>query len=175
MKKKLTKKLQSAVGTSLAEMLVVLLIMSLVTSGIAGGATVVQRVYREVRLKADAQTLMATAIDAMNADLYQVTDVRLSDTDDSVNELYLDSRHYWFHFQNSTDTEKTINKIVNGNVFQQPIVTNKTRTVGLMLRLKDDRIAIDAEHTYLSYTIEVCGADGAVVESQEVRVRPLSM
>lgn len=62
-------KIRQKAGFSLTEMLATVLIMSLVTLAIAGGITTAVRVYRQITLKADAQTLLATSIAALNTDL----------------------------------------------------------------------------------------------------------
>jgi type II secretory pathway pseudopilin PulG len=57
-------------GASLAEMLATVLIMSLVMLAVTSGIAASQRVYRQVRQKADAQTLMSTTINAIAGKLY---------------------------------------------------------------------------------------------------------
>ena len=57
-------------GFSLAETLVTLLILSFVMGGIVSGSSAALKVYRQARRKADAQTLLSTAILALSENLY---------------------------------------------------------------------------------------------------------
>lgn len=57
-------------GFSLAETLVTVLILSFVMAGIVSGSSAALKVYRQARRKADAQTLLSTAILALSENLY---------------------------------------------------------------------------------------------------------
>ena len=61
-------RIRSQKGFSLTEMLVTVLLMSLATLAIAAGVTAAVRTYRSMTLKAEAQTLLGTAIAAVDDD-----------------------------------------------------------------------------------------------------------
>jgi prepilin-type N-terminal cleavage/methylation domain-containing protein len=69
------KKLANRKGMSLAETLVTVIIFSVVLLAVTAGSAASYRVYKQVREKADAETLLSTAVLAVCEDLYNASDV----------------------------------------------------------------------------------------------------
>lgn len=86
-RKKIRKKLNNRQGFTLAETLVTLIIVGLVTTAVASGAGILRSVYKDVTLKANAQTVMSTAITAMRNHMEFASPV---DPDDKENAIFKD-------------------------------------------------------------------------------------
>ena len=63
-------KLQSERGFTLAELLATIAIMAIVMGVVAGGASSLIKVYKSIRLRADAQTLLSTSVMAVSDEMY---------------------------------------------------------------------------------------------------------
>ncbi|MCC6093855.1 MAG: hypothetical protein LIV24_02345 [Eubacterium sp.] len=160
-------RIKSASGFSLTEMLVTVLLMSLATLAIAAGITAAVRTYREMTLKADAQTLLGTAIAAIDDD-FATADLSTlqidSDTDGSSKaaevSFFSGNRGYSVHIHNDADTvyvtdadTGTDGASGSGGTSGTgssadttgtsdatgaiPLVTAKTRTLNLRLQISD--------------------------------------
>lgn len=94
-------------GVSLAEMLITVLIMSVVFIAVTAGGSAAIRVYKSVRKKSDAQTLLSTAIMAMSENLYYSKDIE-KDANNVVKSLYSETVKGTISYQNSsTDASNT--------------------------------------------------------------------
>ena len=131
--RKTSQKLHQKSGFSLSELLVTALLMGLVTTAVAGASSAVLRVYRDVTLRADAQTLLSTADSAMKRDLYTASDPikkengEISFTCEDVGEQVTYSN------DKDQDQKKILRTTGSGN--RQPLVADPTRTQGLSLTL----------------------------------------
>lgn len=129
--RKISQKLHQKSGFSLSELLVTALLMGLVTTAVAGASSAVLRVYRDVTLRADAQTLLSTADSAMKRDLYTASDPikkengEISFTCEDVGEQVT--------YFNDEDQKKILRTTDSGN--KQPLVADPTRTQDLSLTL----------------------------------------
>lgn len=99
---KYLQKMLNQKGFSLAELLVTVLLMSLVTTVVAGAASAVLRVYRDITLRADAQTLISTASSAMAKDLYTASLVQKND-DGTVSTFVCEGAGGVISYENTED------------------------------------------------------------------------
>lgn len=166
------KKIRSSKGTSLAETLVTVLILSLVFTAVTAGAGAAYHAYKQVREKADAETLLSTSILAVSEDLYYAQ----IDSDTATGKItkfyngslhcdetianYSDSVYHTYY----TDTADTAD----------PIVADKTQSLGLYVQLTDDGIQYKGNGRF-SFTMCVYNSDKKLVDSQEVTVRSTLM
>lgn len=130
----LRKKLNSKSGFSLTEMLVTVLLMTIVLSAVTGGIEAARRAYQSVRLKADAQMLLATTITEVSAELERAKDLQVN-SDQSIGEFYSERRGGYVQFENEKwgDTDKGGWRIVgiaitnlNDTGNEHPLVTMVT-------------------------------------------------
>lgn len=169
------RKLRSAVGASLAETLVTILLLSIILSAVVAGIPAVMSAYREVRLKADAQTLLATAVTAVTDELRYAEDVQYS----ADYTFYSSKRSATIALVNSTyGTESTSSDLSDHGIFIQnittknttPLLTKQTQTLGLYASLTPGSM----ENGCIVYTVSVISSDGKVIESTALKVRPIS-
>ncbi|MGN0361253.1 MAG: type II secretion system protein J [Bilifractor sp.] len=157
------KRTKLSAGFSLTEMLVTVLLMSLATLAIAAGITAAVRTYREMTLKADAQTLLGTAIAAIDDDFASADLSTLSLGSSGSNgsgasevSFFSGNRGYSVHIHNDADTIYVTDAVAetdgtsgssgssgttaadkagaNGAI---PLVTTRTRTLNLRLQISD--------------------------------------
>ncbi len=150
------RQLCSKKGASLAETLVTVLIMSIVMMAVAGGAVVVQRVYHDVRLRADAQTLLSTTVMAVSEDLYYCDDIELGDGG-IVAGLYPENRKYRVQFRNHDGNIERRSLETEGQTKDEDIkvITNRTRTLGLSVELANDVITYSTETNCFTFAVNV--------------------
>lgn len=160
----LRNKFQSHKGMSLAETLAAVLIMSLVTLGIAAGATAGTRVYHQITQKAEAQTLLATNVSALNEYLERGDDITpvsgneiqtnaSSDADPttgSSEEVVIPKAGFSIGYSEVTHTKVTITNNDKKGLYLQyydmedntsgdprPLISEKANTQGLYAVLSD--------------------------------------
>lgn len=151
------KKLRSEKGMSLAETLVTIAIFSIILVAVTGGSTAAYRVYKQVSEKADAETLLSTSILAVSEDLYNATEVTVSDTSDTagfkpVESFYNEALNYNESFSNrqqdsgkyvisrtytSVDPENTTQPIT------QQVVADKTQSQNLYAVILTNNSVLD--------------------------------
>lgn len=161
------KKWRNSRGITLAETLIAVLIFTVVLTGITTGVTTALNVYKEVRQKADAQTLLSTSIMAISGDLYYV----------DVNEdgTFIDEkRNLKIQFKN--DGQNGIVRVCtysDDHTAEQNIVTDKTQPLNLYAELKNNTISYNSSSGLFHFTIDVRSKDdpSRVIETQEVSVR----
>ena len=95
----LRKKLNSKAGFNLTETLVTILLMTIVLSAITGGIEAARRTYQSVRLKADAQMLLATTITEVSAEFERARDIEV-ESDQSIGKFYSERRGGYVSFEN---------------------------------------------------------------------------
>lgn len=163
---KLSNKIKSKQGASLAETLMTVLIMSIVLLAMTSGAGAVQRSYRKIVLKANAINLMSTLSTAINADLKYATDIN-TDDDGNVISFYSKKRNIvmWFEAKEDGETGQTflyIKYVDKQNPSNDPEVLAVSKSIytddmdvvieePLQYHLDSD----DGEEGYFSYKIAV--------------------
>lgn len=191
------KTIKSRKGFSLMEMLVTVLLMSLATLAVAAGVTAAVRTYRRMTLKAEAQTLLGTAIAAVDDDFATADLSTLNFGSDGADvSFFSGNRGYEVHIHNeggtiymtdaqssSSDPSASGSSSAIGAI---PIVTTKTRTQNLKLQIKDISITPSAaeasggnvpggdsetklsnSNPYFTYTISVLHGDENTVVESE--------
>ena len=182
-------------GASLAETLVTVLILSIAVAAAAGGAAVAYNVYKQVREKADAETLLSTSVLAVSGELYEAADVTVEGTSSStetasqtettgkVAYFYNGDLNYNEVIANSTNSssEKGIYHqyldVDTGNeVSNDPAVADKTQPLDLYAQLSSDGIEYLGNGRF-RFTIQVFkGTDSSKpVDQQTVYVRSTLM
>ena len=169
------RKLRSAVGASLAETLVTILLLSIILSAVVAGIPAVMSAYREVRLKADAQTLLATAVTAVTDELRYAEDVQYS-TDYTFYSSKRSAVIELVSVSNADDSSdngiyvRKPNTAADENTKDNPLLTKQTQTLGLYASLTPGSM----ENGCIVYTVSVISSDGKVIESTLLKVRPIS-
>lgn len=182
MKRQLSCKLNNKHGFSLTELLATIAIMSIILGVVAGGATALIKVYKNIRLRADAQSLLSTTVMAVSEGMYTATDVKTSGdgkvtgfTSEKLGDIY-----YFAGTETNTKTNKTVNYIKVSSKEDgsdgKNIVANKTQTLDLSVEFKDadgngTSPEYDAESHVFTYTITV--SDDSVKETQKVQVHSI--
>lgn len=172
-------KLNNEHGFSLTELLAVIAIMSLVTLAIAAGAVTAVRVYKQVSIKANAQTLLATSITAMSDEFEHavVDDAESEKTEKKAITIDGDKKGCSFLSEKRGVEIKISNNSTDGIYVNAqaslPLVTKKTNTYDLYTEVSD--ISVSTTGDLIGYTISVRSASTAeypdAIESQRVYVR----
>lgn len=174
-----SSKLNNDHGFSLTELLAVIAIMSLVTLAIAAGAVTAVRVYKQLSIKANAQTLLATSITAMSDEFEHavVDDAESEKTEKKAITIDGDKKGCSFLSEKRGVEIKISNNSTDGIYVNAqaslPLVTKKTNTYDLYTEVSD--ISVSTTGDLIGYTISVRSASTAeypdAIESQRVYVR----
>lgn len=162
-------------GMSLSETLVTVLIFSIVMAAVVSGSSASLSVYKQVRQKADAQTLLSTGILAVSQDMYSAKDVVVSG--DSVC-FYCDTRDGYVKYVNSYNDDKSVYRLLgqkssDGSIewddsSTESVLTSKTETLDEFIQIQN--LSYDTGTRCFTFTMQVC-REGKVVETQDVTVR----
>lgn len=161
---------QSSSGVSLTELLTAILIMSLVMAGAAAGLTTAIRVYRQMTLKADAETLLGTTITVLTSELRTSSKNNLSGEGGAQTmEIYCEDQKMYLTFSNdpvngiqvTADTVTADERGLNDPVAEFPLVSARTKTDGLYNEVTWD----ECENGQFLFTVTV-RAIGAPADSQ---------
>lgn len=174
-----SSKLNNDHGFSLTELLATIAIMSLVTLAIAAGSVTAVRVYKQVSIKANAQTLLATSITAMSDEFEHavVDDAESEKTEKKAITIDGDKKGCSFLSEKRGVEIKISNNSTDGIYVNAqaslPLVTKKTNTYDLYTEVSD--ISVSTTGDLIGYTISVRSASTAeypdAIESQRVYVR----
>ena len=183
MRKIIQRQLHTEEGFSLAETLMTVILIGLVTMTMAAGILAARNAYQRISLRADAQTLLGTAVSA-------ITD-ELADAKESVGEyktaehdgfFYVTSRGYRIKLVNGTDKDangkdrKCIRIVSEDGSLDVPLLTGKTRTKNLQLYLEPAEITYETgkmkteDGYYFALKVVVADDKGNVIEDADLRI-----
>ncbi len=170
------KRLLTDAGASLSETLVTVLLLSIVLAAMVAGIPAVMSAYRNVRLKADAQTLLATAVSAVTEEARWAEDVTF---DNGTYEFYSSRQNARVKLVNGSygTSEAGLSasgifiKTADGTSSRQ-LLTQKTQTLGLYASIQP----IQRDNQCVNYTISVFSSEDstAPLESTDLSVRPIA-
>jgi Tfp pilus assembly protein PilV len=172
------KRLLTDAGASLSETLVTVLLLSIVLAAMVAGIPAVMSAYRNVRLKADAQTLLATAVSAVTEEARWAEDVTF---DNGTYEFYSSRQNARVKLVNGSygTSEAGLSasgififiKTADGTSSRQ-LLTQKTQTLGLYASIQP----IKSDNQCVNYTISVFSSEDstAPLESTDLSVRPIA-
>lgn len=170
--KKMKKKLTQSSGFTLAETLITVAIISLVCAGLVNVSGVVRNIYIKITRQADAETLLATTVTAMKADLSETNNVELKDG--KVEYIYSLSRGYRMKY--SFDETHGIMVIpVDDETKAMPLVTGKTMTLDMHTELGEKGVRYDPATHVFTFTVNVVEkGKEELVASRTVNVRAVN-
>ena len=170
-------KLQSERGFTLAELLATIAIMAIVMGVVAGGASSLIKVYKSIRLRADAQTLLSTSVMAVSDEMYTAHDVVTDDTGKVTTFVSDDIGTVTISQGSFTDADgETLNCImINGN----NVVASKTQVLGLNVEFKDDAgnqafPTYDKTSKVFTFSVNVNDSTGTIDETQTVKIHAIT-
>ncbi len=170
------KRLCTNAGASLSETLVTVLLLSIVLSAMVAGIPAVMSAYRNVRLKADAQTLLATAVSAVTEEVRWADDVTF---DNGTYEFYSSRQNARVKLVNGSYGTSVAGLSASGIFIQtvdgtssRQLLTQKTQTLGLYASIQP----IQSDNHCVNYTISVFSSEdsNAPLESTNLSVRPIA-
>lgn len=160
-------KLQSKHGFSLVEMLTAVLILALMLSFLGGGIVVVKNAYENITLKAEARTLLSTAITSISTELQQAKDIQNKvGTNGTYISFYNTGREYRMSLQNKNDNIYIVPDVGTETI---PLLTDKTITNELIPYLTE--LEYDGNTFRCIVTINY---KGNIYEKQEIYIRPIN-
>ena len=173
------KKLNQKSGFSLAETLVTVAIISLVCTGLVGISGTVRDIYNRVVRRADAETLLSTAVTAMKADLSSAVYVDVDTTAVSedgyvaVTDFYSEARGQQIAYENSKENGVIVVYVANKDkpdkLQKQPLLTKKTMPGGLYTEIEDGTVTY--KKGVFSFKLVINDKNDNEVISQKIRVR----
>jgi prepilin-type N-terminal cleavage/methylation domain-containing protein len=166
-------------GFTLAETLITVTLIGVVFLAISGGFIAYQKAYTNITKKANAQTLLSTAVMEITNDLRNADPSQINDD----GSFYTSARGYTIYYANETDSlsqgilVKPKDSDTSG-LKSMPLVTDKTNTEGLYTYLEYSQesktnLQYDKTNKIFSFTISVCDLQsGKTLETQQISVKP---
>lgn len=185
MMKAMLQKLHTEQGMSIGEALATVLIMSFVTIGIATGVTSGVRVYHEVTVRAEEQTLLATNVAALsqylenghNIDASESNKITVGYSEVSGTKVIIQNR------ERGTEEKGIYVQYYDENGAEagamQPLISTKSNTSGLYAQIsavRDDTKAEDKGQSEINrvteFTVTIFNKnDKETKESETVKIR----
>lgn len=150
-------------GFTLTEVLATVVLVGLMSIAVTAGVGAAIRSYRGIRLKADAQTLLATTVSAFTADMGTAENVE-RDPDGTVS-FYSGFRKCKMKYQSGNDGIKVV--LTGKTETPLPLLTERTQTLDLVPEIENSGISYDPDKHYFSFTIDI-NKEGNTIEKQEV-------
>ena len=95
--KRVTKKIQNQIGTSLVELLATVVLLGIMGVALTAGVSTIQRTYNQIVRKANEQTLLSTTLIEMRNLIRKSVDY------DQETKRFKSEEGYWFAFENNTE------------------------------------------------------------------------
>ncbi|WP_066719374.1 PulJ/GspJ family protein [Clostridium sp. Marseille-P299] len=168
------KKLKSQDGFSLSEMMLAVLIIALTMGFIGGGITVVKDAYLRITLRAEAQTLLSTAVSAISVELRNADEIQeqISESGESTYwTFYNVQRGYRIYFEPMQETvqDNIYIRTVEDSSSIIPLLTELTKTNGLVPTIKN----LEYKDQVFTYTI-IISYKNEIYAEQTINVRPMN-
>lgn len=120
------RKLNNKSGFNLAETLVTVILLTIVLSAVTGGIEAARRAYKNVRLKSDAQMLLATTITEISTEFERARNLELGENN-VISSYYSECRGGNAVLENGSDTKGIVISINSG--VPVTLVTEGTRGI----------------------------------------------
>ena len=151
-------------GFTLSETLVTVLLISIVFLAVSSGLPVLLRVYDEITSKANAQTMLSTAIMEVSADLKSTTIYY----DTETKKIYSNQRGYTYSYVNDSD-DGIVLQVTDGTKI--PLLTSKTNTNHMVTKIEN--FSYNATVNLFSFTITI-EKENKEFLSQNIQIKPNS-
>ena len=158
-------------GFSISEMLMVVMILSLIIVMLGSGVMVVKNSYEKITLKAEAQTLLSTAISKVS-DEFRFAKYINADDDPKAAKFVSGNLGYeiWLGNGDESNGQKGILICANAGASVQ-LLTDKTMTNRLTPSIK---YAYDKDANLFTATITIATKDNDKFLEQEIKVKPIN-
>lgn len=184
------KRRLSRAGFTLTEVLATVALVGIMSLAVTSGLGAAMRAYHSVRLRADAETLLATAVSAMTLDMssaYQITPAGNGSGQVQVASFYSDYRGYRMAYQNSKPDGIQVAYVdgssagaggtgggaASGSTLI-PLLTESTQTLGLYVRIGNNdetpQITYDEKTHCFVFDLQVVNSedDKVLAESKQI-------
>jgi prepilin-type N-terminal cleavage/methylation domain-containing protein len=165
-------------GFTLAETLITVTLIGVVFLAVSGGFIAYQKAYTNITKKANAQTLLSTAINEITNDLRNADPSQINED----GSFYTSARGYAIYYASETKdlSMGILVKPKDGDtdaLRSMPLVTNKTNTEGLYTYLEYNgaktNLQYDKTAGVFSFTISVYDLQSRkALETQQISVKP---
>lgn len=170
------RKLRNRKGMSLSETLITVAVFSVVLVAVTTGSVTSYRVYKQISKKADAETLLSTAVLAVSEDLYNASEVTTGSTKNEVSKTFYNVEYFYndalnfnecFSNEISTDADgKTVISHLYWTADQTqdaakiyPAVADKTQMQDLYAVIENNELWYDKDANCFMFTIAVYSID----------------
>lgn len=175
-------------GLTLAETLICVLLLTIILIPVAGGATNLIGIYKKIRLKTNAQTLLSTAIQAVSEDLYYSDPARNSEdgfiyseklvySTDSPDKTTVSASYVQYFNDPSNNVIGIRRKSAysdSSSVSSMALVSDAAQPLDLYASFDDDSGVVFHDGGFYTFTIDVRSKkDGSIIEKRTAVVRPV--
>lgn len=175
-------------GLTLAETLICVLLLTIILIPVAGGATNLIGIYKKIRLKTNAQTLLSTAIQAVSEDLYYSDPARNSGdgfiyseklvySTDSPDKTAVSASYVQYFNDTSNNNVISIRRKSaysdSSSVSSMALVSDAAQPLDLYASFDDGGVVFHDAGFY-TFTIDVRSKkDDSIIEKRTAVVRPV--
>lgn len=174
-------------GLTLAETLLCVLLLSIILVPVAGGAINLIGIYKQIRLKTNARTLLSTSVQAVSEDLYYSDPGRTSGdgwyyseklyySSDSPDKVTAAPSYVHYFNDESTNVISISRKSAysdSSNVSSAALISDASQPLDLYATFDTNGPVTWNNDGYYTFTINVVNKkDNTIVESRTAVVRP---